>query len=84
MSETYTHRTMPGAMLTHAVRDGTERSVCGTKPGRTSGWVPGGSLTCPRCQKRLLYPKGPQPSQRVPKPHRTRLPIAARWQMDSQ
>jgi hypothetical protein len=53
--DTHRTRTMPGAHLSHAVRDGCERAVCGTAPGRTSTWLPGGPLNCPRCADRLAF-----------------------------
>lgn len=44
-------------ILTHAVKNGEWRAVCGAQPGRRSvGWVRSyndETITCPRCLKRL-------------------------------
>lgn len=39
----------------HAVKNGDYIALCGTKPGRLSGWSiwEGKQVTCPNCLKRL-------------------------------
>lgn len=69
-------RAGPGtpASLRHAVRTGSERAVCSTKPGKTAHWLPVDSaVTCPNCLRRLSVP-GYNPLIRGPRKRPTEPP----------